>query len=60
MLIIWRVTSWEGEEGEWGKRCGDQEIQIDRYRGDRGMLRRDRKWSGQRTYMHDPWILTMV
>ena len=56
MLIIWMVTSWEGEEGELGKRCGDQEIQIDRYRGDRGMLRRDRKWSGQRTYTHDPWM----
>ena len=23
MEIIWRVISWEGEGGEWGKRCRD-------------------------------------
>ena len=23
MKIIWRVISWKGERGEWGKRCRD-------------------------------------
>ena len=23
MEIIWRVISWDGEGGEWGKRCRD-------------------------------------
>ena len=25
MEIIWRVISWEGAGGEWGKRCRDEE-----------------------------------
>ena len=39
MEFNWRFISWEGEEGEWGKRCRDYEVQIGRHRIDKGMLR---------------------
>ena len=39
MEIIWRVISWEGKGREWGKMYRDYEVQIGRYRIDRGILR---------------------
>ena len=39
MEIIWKVISWDGEAGEWGERCRDQEVQIGRNKIDRGTLR---------------------
>ena len=44
-----------GGRGRMGEKSRDQQVQIGRYRVDRGMLSTVWKWSSQRTYMPDPW-----
>ena len=46
-----------GEDGDWGERCRDYEVQIGRYKIDRGMLRKAQVMEKPKN-LHDPWTWT--
>ena len=62
------VTRWQGGVGEWGRgEAIKNKLVVTEYRIARlvteqpwGCKAQCRKWSSQRTYMHDPWTQTMV
>ena len=54
-FIIWRLSVKKGKEEDGRKGAGIRKYKFSKYRIDRGMLRTNRKWRSQRTYMHDPW-----